>query len=72
MTDQEKIKLLEDAFELDEGSLSAEDALSDLDCWDSMAKLTLIVLMDEECGKTLKSDDIKKFVTVQDILDYME
>ena len=72
MSDQEKIKLLEDAFELDEGTLMADAMLSELDCWDSMAKLTLIVLMDDECGKTLKSDDIKKFVTVQDILDYME
>ncbi|MBR2550300.1 MAG: acyl carrier protein [Clostridiales bacterium] len=72
MTDQEKIKLLEDAFELDEGTLTADTELSELDCWDSMAKLTLIVLMDEECGKTLKSDDIKKFVTIKDILDYME
>lgn len=72
MTDQEKIKLLEDAFELDEGTLTADIELSELDCWDSMAKLTLIVLMDEECGKTLKSDDIKKFVTIKDILDYME
>lgn len=72
MTDQEKIKLLEDAFELDEGTLTADTELSALDCWDSMAKLTLIVLMDEECGKTLKSDDIKKFVTIKDILDYME
>lgn len=72
MTDQEKIKLLEDAFELDEGTLTADTELSELDCWDSMAKLTLIVLMDEECGKTLKSDDIKKFVTIKNILDYME
>lgn len=71
MSDQEKIKLLEDAFELDEGTLTGDMALADLDCWDSMAKLTLIVLIDEECGKTLKSDDIKGFVTVQDILDYM-
>lgn len=72
MSDQEKIALLEDAFELDEGTLTPDIELDDLDCWDSMAKLTLIVLMDEECGKTLKSNDIKKFITVQDILDYMD
>ena len=71
MSEQEKIALLEDAFELDEGTLAPEMELNDLECWDSMAKLTLIVLMDEECGKTIKSDDIKKFVTVQDILNYM-
>ena len=72
MTDQKKIELLEEAFEVDEGTLTPETELDSLDSWGSMAKLTLIVLMDEECGKTLKSDDIKKFVTVKDIMDYME
>ena len=71
MTDQEKISLLEDMLELDEGTLSPEIELDSIDEWDSMAKLSLIVLIDEECGKTLKSDDIKGFKTIQDILDYM-
>ena len=71
MTDQEKIALLEEAFEADEGTLTPETGLDSVDGWGSMAKLTLIVLMDEECGKTLKSDDIKKFVTIKDIMDYM-
>lgn len=71
MTAQEKLALLEDMFDMDEGTLDAAAELSDLDEWDSMAKLSLIVLMDDECDKELKSDDIKKFKTVQDILDYM-
>ncbi len=72
MSNQEKIALLEDMLELDEGTLKPEMELSEVDNWDSMAKLSLIVLMDEECGKTLKTDDIKKFNTVQDIMDYMD
>ena len=72
MTTKEKLTLLEDMFDMDEGTLEPAIALSDLDEWDSMAKLSLIVLMDDECGKELKSDDIKKFNTVQDILDYMD
>ena len=71
MSNQEKMALLEDMFEVDEGTLAPEMELSEIDNWDSMMKLTLIVLMDEECGKTLKSDDIKKFNTIQDILDFM-
>ena len=71
MTTKEKLALLEDMFDMDEGTLDPATELSDLDEWDSMAKLSLIVLMDDECGKELKSDDIKKFNTVQDILDYM-
>lgn len=72
MTMDKKLALLEEMFEMEEGELKAETALEDLEEWNSMAKLSLIVLMDDECGKTLKSDDIKRFVTVQDILNFME
>ena len=71
MTDKEKMTLLEEMFEVDEGTLKPETELNSLENWDSMMKLSLIVLVDEECGKTLKSDDMKKFVTLRDIMDYM-
>ncbi len=71
MTNNEKMALLEDMFEVDPGTLKPEIELNTLENWDSMMKLSLIVLVDEECGKTLKSDDMKKFVTLQDIMDYM-
>ncbi len=71
MTAKEKLALLEEMFELDEGTLNPSMLLEELDEWDSMAKLSLIVLMDDECGKILKSEDIKGFKTVQDVLDYM-
>ena len=72
METAKKLALLEEMFELDEGTLDASMELDAMDEWDSMAKLSLIVLMDDECGKTLKSDDIKKFKTIQDILDFMD
>lgn len=71
MSNEEKLALLEDMFEVDEGTLKPEAELESIENWDSMMKLTLIVLMDEECGKTLKSDDIKSFKTIQDIMDFM-
>lgn len=71
MTTEEKIALLEDMLELDNGSLKPEMVLADIDEYDSMAKLSLIVLMDEECGKKLTGEHIREFKTVQDILDFM-
>ncbi len=71
MTIQEKIALLEDMLELDGGTLAANTELADIDEWDSMAKLSLIVLMDEQFDKKLTGNDIKNFTTIQDILDYM-
>lgn len=71
MTNVEKIKLLEEAWELDEGTLTEETILADLEEFDSMGKLSLIVLCDDEFGKKLPGDTIKTFQTVKDILDFM-
>jgi acyl carrier protein len=71
MTNEEKIAMLEDTLELDGGSLKPETVLADIDEYDSMAKLSLIVLMDDECGKKLTGEQIRQFKTVQDILDFM-
>ena len=71
MTNEEKIALLEDMLELDNGSLKPETELSSIDEYDSMAKLSLIVLMDDEFSKKLSGEQIRQFKTVQDILDYM-
>ena len=39
MTLQEKLEVLEDVLELDEGTLNVEDSLEDIEEWDSMSKL---------------------------------
>ena len=72
MTQEEKIAMLEDMLELDCGTLKPETELSSIDEYDSMAKLSLIVLMDDECGKKLTGEKIREFKTVQDILDFMD
>lgn len=72
MTQEEKIALLEDMLELDANTLTPETALADIEEYDSMAKLSLIVLMDEECGKKLTGEQIREFKTIQNILDFME
>jgi len=71
MTEQEKIALLEETLELDEGTLTADIVLADVDEYDSMAKLSLIVMMDDEFGVKLTGDVIKGFETVGDILKLM-
>lgn len=72
MDKQKKLALLEDMFEMDEGTLKEETRLDDLDEWDSLAKLSLIVLMDDEFGKKLSGSEIKEFVIIGDILNYMD
>lgn len=72
MTEKEKLTILEDVMELDEGTLSKEDVLENYDEWDSLAAISLIAVMDEKFGKILTGQDIKTFKTVADILTMME
>ena len=70
-TDQEKMAMLEEIWELDEGTLTPDTVLAEIDEYDSMAKLSLIVLMDDEFGVKLTGDVIMGFETVGDILKLM-
>ena len=72
MTNQEKIALLEETLEIDEGTLTEDMLLEEVDEYDSMAKLSLIVMMDDEFGVKLTGDMIKGFQTVGDILAVMD
>lgn len=68
MTEKEKISMIEETLDLEEGALTAETVLANLEEYDSMAKLSLIVLMDEEFGIKVTGEMIKGFNTVKDIL----
>ena len=71
MNEKEKLALLEETFDIDEGTLSPDMQLDDIDEYDSMTKLSLIVMVEENFGKKLSGAEIRAFVTVQDILDAM-
>ena len=66
-----KFELLYDIFEVEEGDLCADTELATLPNWDSMTKLSLIVMMDDECSKDLSGEQVRSFKTIQDILDFM-
>lgn len=72
MTIEEKLTLLEETFEMDEGGLKADMLLSDVEEYDSMTKLSLIVMMADEFDVKITSDIIKGFERVQDIIDLMK
>ena len=72
MTNSDKIKLIEEALELDLNTLTEETQLAEIAEYDSMAKLTLIVLCDDEFNKKLSGEQLREFKTVKDILDFMD
>jgi len=71
MTTEEKIALLEETLDIEEGTLSEDTLLEDVDEYDSLAKLSLIVMFDEEFGVKVEGETIKGLKTVADILNLM-
>jgi acyl carrier protein len=69
-THQEIINLLEDALELDSNSLTMDSVLANIPEYDSMAKLSIIILSDEEFEKKLSGEQMRSFVTVGDIVRF--
>ncbi|MBU3662650.1 MAG: acyl carrier protein [Bacteroidetes bacterium] len=71
MTNEEKVALIEETLDIENGSLRPETELSSVAEFDSMAKLSLIVLCDENFNKKLTGEQIRAFVTVGDILEFL-
>lgn len=69
---KKKLALIEEAIDTEEGALTPETVLDDVEGWDSIAMLSLIAMMDEEFHKTIPGKELKAFRTVKDILAYME
>mgnify|MGYP001016179807 CR=1 FL=1 len=72
MTEKEKIELLEEIMELDEDTLNLESVLEDLEEWDSLSKLSLMAESKKRFGKNLSVNEIRGFVTVKDICEYLQ
>ena len=68
---QEKLALIEEVLDVETGSLTPETLLAEVDEWDSIAALSLIVMLDEKFEKTVSGVQIKALASVNDILDYM-
>ena len=72
MTNAEKIALLEEVMELEEGTLQQDDVLEEYDEWDSVTIWGIISLIDEEFGKTVTGKEVRDIKTVSGLLDMME
>ncbi len=72
MTNQEKLQLLEEIMELDEGTLKEDMLLSDIDEWDSISLLSFMAMMDEKFSKNITGSEVKIQKTVGDLMSLME
>jgi acyl carrier protein len=67
MEQQSFLRLLDELFELDQGTITPSDVLQDIPGWSSLTFVGLIAMVDEECGVTLAPAAVLKCRTVCDL-----
>ena len=72
METKDKLALLEDIMELDEGSLTPETRLDELDEWDSLSALSFVIMLGDEFNRKISGQEVRAFERIQDMLAVME
>lgn len=63
------IEVFNDILDLEEGQLTLESSPLDIDEWDSMASVNIIVALEEEFEIKFKLEDIQDVKTVNDFIN---
>ncbi|MCB1886728.1 MAG: acyl carrier protein [Rhodocyclaceae bacterium] len=72
MNTSEKLELVADLLSVSPTDITPETPLKSLDTWDSMAALSLVILLEEQFGRAdVGGSEIKRLESVADILDLM-
>ena len=68
MSVDERIALIENCMDLEEGTLNPEDDLASYEEWDSLTALSIIAAVSEKYHKTLTGENLKKAKRISDIV----
>ena len=68
---EEKLELLEEVLDMDKEDIDVTMNLEEMDEWDSLSKLGLMAEVKTRLNKRLTVEEVQKFKTVQDIIDYL-
>lgn len=69
MKREEIIAELEEILDVEENSLNEDTNLVDMDEWDSIARLSVIIFLDEKFQKKITGEELKEIKIVSDILE---
>jgi len=70
---EEFIENFKEALEMEaDQQLSLEDKFRDLDDWDSLARLSLIAMLDEEYEVEIEEEEFEKLTTVSDVMEVVQ
>ncbi len=65
------IENFEKVFEVENGTMKAEDIFRDYEEWDSITLLTLTAMLDDEYGIIIPRIEFEKIVTIQEMFNYV-
>jgi acyl carrier protein len=66
------IDLASDTLEVGRDELSAASTLTELEQWDSLRQLNLLLAVEEQFGIELSPDDIDRFTSIEEIVDLVQ
>ena len=66
------IEIFQDILDVKKGTVSLKTTSSDIDQWDSVATVNIIVALEEEFRIKFKLEDIQTLKTVQDFVDLVQ
>ena len=68
MTIEEKLAIIKEILECEDADISVDTQLKDIDEWDSLSVLSLIMYMLDNYSIKVSGTDIRNFTKVQDII----
>lgn len=71
MTNDQIIGLIEEALEVEPGSLHVDTSISSVEEWSSIGWLTIVSALDERLGLHLAAKTIRGFQTAGDVIEYV-
>ena len=66
------IEIFQDILDVKKGTVSLKTTSSDIDQWDSVATVNIIVALEEEFRIKFKLEDIQTVKTVQDFVELVQ
>ena len=66
-----KLSLLEETLDVEAGSLQPDMILDDITEYDSLMKLSIMVMLEDNFGYKTNSREMKRLVTIEDLLKLM-
>ena len=69
---QKFLSSFKEALQIEGREISTEDKFREYDEWDSLGRLSLIALLDEEFDLQIENKEFEKLISVGDILQAIE